>query len=172
MLALALPLLAVQAEASAIAFSSPGIPPTNPLLVPGGSFAELGLTGTLNVDPTAVSTGIVNTAELVTGAGGVPFQYSGFDLSFFLTLDGVKNLLTQHAVWLSSPYGNGVFSFERSGTVQFDTVHFGSFNVALDPFFLPGGLASTVNAHVMADFTPVSAAPVPEPASIVLLATG
>jgi hypothetical protein len=167
MFALALPLIAVQADASPIAFSSTGLLPTNPLPVPGGSFSELGLAGTLNLDPSLASTEIINTAQLAIGPWA-PNAGGAFDLSFLFTLGGITETLTQHAFWGTSPIGSAVLSFEASNAVAF-----GSWNVELQPFLLFGGPGNIVSAPVMAEFTdPPPAAPVPEPASIVLLATG
>lgn len=161
-LALALPLIAVRADASPITFSSSGLVPVSPIMVPGGSFSELGMSGT--VDPSLSAFQTINTAELAVGSGA-PVGLGGFDLSFLLTLDGITQTLTQHAMWVSSPSFDAVLSIDRSNVAQF-----GSWNVSLDPFAIAGFVGSTVTQGVMADFTP--AAPVPEPASIVLLATG
>ena len=107
LLALALPLIAVQADASPIAFSSSGLVPVNPLMVPGGSFSELGLSGMLDLDPSLPSsTQTINTAQLVVGSGA-PWSVGGFDLSFLLTLGGITDTLTQHATWVSTPGCSG-----------------------------------------------------------------
>jgi hypothetical protein len=163
-----LALIAAQAQASPIAFTSSALMPTNPLVLPGGTFEEPGMSGILDLTPGVGTTQQLNKVSLTVGAGGtLPSQTGEFDLSFLLTLGNVTQMLTQHAIWWSTPLGDAVFSFQAAAPVQF-----GSFNVALNSFALLGGLSSTSYAQVMADFTPISAAPVPEPASIVLLATG
>jgi hypothetical protein len=173
LLAFALPLVAVQVEASPIAidFSTTGLLPINPLTGLGSSFGESGLAGTLNLDPnqSVTSTAQVNSALLTIGVNPPSTLLGGaIDLNFDMTLGGITNMLTQHAVWGSSPWGSVVVSFEASNPVQF-----GSWNVELQSFKVSGTPGSSVSAPVMAEFNdPSPASPVPEPASLVLLATG
>jgi hypothetical protein len=166
-LALALPLLAIPADASPIAVSF-GTGSTALQSFFGDVFSLTGGLGFLSLDTAASTSVTVNTALLdianyTNDNGGYETQPIG--LSFDLTLDGVTHTLTQNATWSITPSFDSVLSAGASAPVEFDTTS-GSWGVSLNSFSVGGGILGTFTAPVTADIQPV-----PEPASIVLFGT-
>jgi hypothetical protein len=165
--ALALPLLAVPADASPIAISFGGGTTALQSFF-GDNFSLTGGSGLLSLDTDAMSSVTVNTALL--DIANYTYDNGGFEtqpisLSFDLTLDGVTHKLVQNATWSITPTYDSVFSVAASGPTEFDTKS-GSWGVTLNSFSIGGGALGNFSAPVKADFRPV-----PEPASIVLLGT-
>src|SRR6266852_7656352 len=122
-LALALPLLAIPADASPIAISFGGGTTALQSFF-GDAFSLTGGLGFLSLDTDASTSVTVNTALLdianyTNDNGGYETQPIG--LSFDLTLNGVTHTLTQQATWSITPTYDSVFSVAASAHTEFDT---------------------------------------------------
>jgi hypothetical protein len=170
-LAFAIPLLmAIPADASPIALSfESGSTTLQSFFGDNFSLSEAGSGGMLTLNSGTVTTATLNKATLdiadYTYANG-GYETRPLDLSFALTLDGTTHTLTQSAQWSITPTFDSVVSAAASTPVEFDTAS-GSWTVSLNGFSVGGGALGTFSAPVTADV-----APVPEPATILLFATG
>ena len=167
-LALALPLMAIPAEASPITVSvGSGTMALQSYF--GDNFAlSGGGSGLLNLDPTASTTATVNQAVLnianYTNANN-GYESRSLDLSFLLTLDGVTHTIFQTGKWSITPTFDSVLTLAASTPVEFDTSN-GSWEVSLNSLAVGGGTLGTFSAPVTANIQAV-----PEPASFLLLGT-
>jgi hypothetical protein len=168
-LALGLPLMAVQADASPIAVSfNSGNIALQTFFGDNFSFSGTGGLGSLTLDTAGPTTGTINQAVLnianyTNDNGG--YEAQPLALSFDLTLGGITHQLSQSATWSITPTYDSVFSAAASAPVTFDTAG-GSWNVTLNSFSVGGGALGTFSTPETADFRPV-----PEPASILLFGT-
>jgi hypothetical protein len=170
-LAFAIPLfMAIPADASPIVLSfESGSTALQSFFGDNFSLSETGTAGFLAVNSGAATTVTLNKATLdiadYTNVNG-GYETRPLDLSFALTLDGITHTLTQNAMWSITPTFDSVVSAAASTPVEFDTAS-GPWTISLNGFSVGGGVLGTFSAPVTADVQPV-----PEPASILLFATG
>jgi hypothetical protein len=141
-----------------------------PIFFLSDRFSELGGSGTINLDTVLTTSAVINTADLnvvatfSTGSGTL-------GLGFNFTLDGVTHFLSQSGTWTVATTADSVVGFAGSSSVLYETGS-GDWLVRLNPFTI---VASSVGDHfqaVSATFEAVPPAPVPEPASLLLLTSG
>ena len=167
-LALALPLVAVAAEASPVTLSFNSAS-TGPVSFFGDQFSESGLSGVLNLDTSLSKTVTVNVAhfnivDYTYDNGG--FETQPVTLGFAMTLDGVTHNLTQTGIWSITPSYDSMLTFNAVAPVLFNTAD-GSWNIRLLGFSVGGSVLGAFTAPIQAEVTPT-----PEPATLLLLCAG
>jgi hypothetical protein len=167
-LALALPLVAVAAEASPVtlSFHSAGAGPNSFF---GDQFSESGLSGMLNLDTSVPKVVTVNVAnfnivDYTYDNGG--FESKPVTLAFDMTLDGVTHNLSQTGTWSITPWYDSMLTFNSVAPVLFSTPD-GSWNISLLGFSVGGGALGAFSTPIEAQVTPT-----PEPGTLLLLCAG
>src|SRR5260221_11709715 len=157
-LAIALPLMAIPADAGPIAVSfGSGHIALQSFFGDTFSLSGAGGSGLLTLDTTASTSATVNQAILDIANytnDNYGYETRPLGLSFDLTLGGVTHTLTQSGTWSITPTFDSVVTWAASVPVTFDTSG-GSWEVRLNSFAVGGGALGMFGAPVTTSIQPV-----------------